>query len=128
MIKLHSKKTTFRGLHSGEKCDKESNQLCPLDKVDVFLEACDKYYLGRSKRTSKRGILMKLYLNQTMDKLKLGCQSSGGICFGSGICNGVEVVGVVGSDSVSVSSDSIIPTQLLLQFTTLLCTKRRKRY
>ena len=64
---------------------------------------------------------MKLYLNQTMDKLQLGCQSSGGICFGSGLCDGVEVVVVVGSDSVSGSSDSNIPTQLLLQFTTLRC-------
>ena len=72
---------------------------------------------------------MILYLNQTMDKLQLGCQSSSGICFGSGICNGVEVVVVVvGSDSVSGSSDSNIPTQLLLQFTTLRCTKRCKRY
>ena len=68
---------------------------------------------------------MILYLNQTMDKLQLGCQSSGGICFGSGICNGVEVVVVVGTDSVSVSSDSNIPTQMLLQFTTLRCTTKR---
>jgi hypothetical protein len=73
---------------------------------------------------------MILYLNQTMDKLQLGCQSGSALCIGSGICGGLEevVLVVVHSGSVSVSSDSNIPTQLLLQFTTLRCTKRCKRY
>jgi hypothetical protein len=72
-------------------------------------------------------VLLKLYLNQTIDKFQLGCQCSGG----SGICDGVEgvvVVVVVGSSSVSGDSDSNIHTQLLLKFTTIGCTLRCKLY
>ena len=61
MIKLHSNNTAFRGLHYGKKCDKQCNQLCPLDKADVLQEACDIYCLGRRQRTSKRRILMKVF-------------------------------------------------------------------
>ena len=107
MIKLYSNNTAYRGLHSGEKCDKQCNQLCPLDKADVLQEACAKYCLGRRQRKSKRRIIMKLYLNQSMDKLLLGCQSSSGIGIGSDICDDIEVVMmvlVVGSDGV-IGSD-----------------------
>jgi hypothetical protein len=66
---------------------------------------------------------MQLYLEQTMDKLQLECQSRSAIGIGSGICDGMEVVlvvvvvvvvMVVGSGIVSGSSDSNTPTQLLL--------------
>jgi hypothetical protein len=57
---------------------------------------------------------MQLYLQQTMDKLQLGCQSNGAIGNGSGIFDGMEVVVAVGSVIVSGSSDSNIHTQLLL--------------
>ena len=61
-----------------------------------------------------------------MDKLQLGCQSISAIGIGIGVCDSMEVVVVVGSGSVSGSSDSNIHTQLLLQFTTVVCTMRCK--
>jgi hypothetical protein len=52
-----------------------------------------------------------------MDRLHL---FGSALCIGSGICVGMVVV-VVCRSSVSASSDSNIPTQLLLKFTTLRC-------
>ena len=77
------------------------------------------------RKTNLR-ILKALYLEQTMDRLQLGCQTVSAVVIGSGICDGTIVV-VVGSGIVSVSSDSNIPTQLSLKFTTFRCTMRYKR-
>jgi len=57
-----------------------------------------------------------------MDRLQL---FGSALCIGSGICDGMVVV-VVGRGSVSGSSDSNIPTQLLLKFTTVRCIIRWK--
>jgi hypothetical protein len=68
-----------------------------------------------------------------MDKLQLRCQSSSGIGISSGICDGMVGLSVAmvvdgSSSSGSGSSDINIHTQYYLNFTTLRCRMRYKKF